>query len=167
VYALKFYALGLIGQAAVEIVTRAFYALHDTRTPVVVAAAAMVANLSLALALRPSLGHGGLALALSTASGFEAALLLILARRRLGGLEEARLAGSTVRSLAGSGALALALVVAVPALQLLLGQGTLVDRLVFVGVAIGIGALVYVGATVLLHAEEPMRVIALARRRLG
>src|SRR5262249_16210301 len=48
VYALRFYALGLIGQAVVEIVTRAFYAVHDTRTPVAVAALAMVVNLSLA-----------------------------------------------------------------------------------------------------------------------
>ena len=167
VYALRFYALGLIGQAAVEIVTRAFYALQDTRTPVAVAAIAMIANLSLALLLRPGLGHGGLALALSTASGLEAALLLLLARRRLGGLEEAQLAASTIRSLAGAAVLAFALVPVIELLQAVLGQATLLDRVVFVGVAVAIGALVYVAATYLLRAEEPTMVVGLARRRLG
>jgi putative peptidoglycan lipid II flippase len=167
VYALRFYALGLIGQAAVEIVTRAFYALHDTRTPVIVAVIAMVANLSLALLLRPSLGHGGLALALATASGVEAALLLVVARRRLGGIDDARLAASTIRSLAGAGALALVLAPVVRALQFVLGQTTLADRLVFVGVAVALGTIVYASATIMLRAEEPMRVIAMVRGRLG
>jgi putative peptidoglycan lipid II flippase len=167
VYALRFYALGLIGQAAVEIVTRAFYALQDTRTPVAVAGIAMVANLSLALLLRPGLGHGGLALALSTASGLEAALLLILARRRLGGLEESQLAASTIRSLAGAAVLAFALVPTVRVLQALLGQTTLRDRVVFVGIAVTVGAVVYLGSTYLLRSEEPTLVVKLARRRLG
>ena len=34
--ALAFYAFGLIGHSALEILARAFYALHDTRTPVTV-----------------------------------------------------------------------------------------------------------------------------------
>lgn len=167
VYALRFYALGLIGQAAVEIVTRAFYALQDTRTPVAVAAIAMVANLSLALVLRPGLGHGGLALALSTASGLEAALLLVLARRRLGGLEETRLAASTLRSLGGAAVLAFALVPVVRGLQATIGQATLVERMVFVGAAVGVGSVVYVAATYLLRAEEPTLVVGLVRRRFG
>ena len=40
-YALRFYALGLVAHAVVEIVVRVFYALHDTATPVVVGVAAM------------------------------------------------------------------------------------------------------------------------------
>jgi putative peptidoglycan lipid II flippase len=166
VYALRFYALGLIGQAAVEIVTRAFYALQDTRTPVLVALVAMVVNVALALLLRPGLGHGGLALALSTASGVEAALLLVLARRRLGGIEEPRLAASTIRSLAGAAVLAFVVAPTVGGLQRLVGQDTLFERLVFVGIAVGLGALVYVAATFLLRAEEPVEVLAMARRRL-
>jgi len=52
-------------------------------------------------------------------------------------------------------------------LQAVLGQATLLDRVVFVGVAVAIGALVYVAATYLLRAEEPTMVVGLARRRLG
>src|SRR5581483_5604096 len=99
--------------------------------------------------------------------GIEAALLLALARRRLGGLDDARLAASTIRSLAGAGALALVLAPVLRALDLALGQTTLGDRLVVVGVAVALGAIVYAGATIALRAEEPMRVIAMVRERLG
>ena len=43
-WALLWYAAGLVGHSLVEILARAFYALHDTRTPVAVGAAAMRLN---------------------------------------------------------------------------------------------------------------------------
>lgn len=92
-WALLWYAAGLVGHSVVEILARAFYALHDTRTPVVVGAAAMSLNLLFSLAFSSlfwRLGlppHGGLALANSLATALEMVGLLILMRRRLGGLE--------------------------------------------------------------------------------
>jgi putative peptidoglycan lipid II flippase len=47
-WALLWYALGLVGHAMVEVLARAFYALHDTLTPVLVGAGAMSLNISLA-----------------------------------------------------------------------------------------------------------------------
>jgi len=43
--ALMFYAPGLVAHSGIEIITRAFYAMHDTRTPVYVGVGAMLANL--------------------------------------------------------------------------------------------------------------------------
>ena len=69
-FALRFYALGLLGHAAVEIVDRVFYAFHDTWTPVRVAVVAIATNLTLSLLLmRTPLGYGGLALANAVAAG--------------------------------------------------------------------------------------------------
>ena len=48
-WALLWYAAGLVGHSVVEIVYRAFYALHDTRTPVFVGAAAMGLNVVFSL----------------------------------------------------------------------------------------------------------------------
>jgi putative peptidoglycan lipid II flippase len=164
VVALRFYAIGLLGQATVEIVTRAFYALQDTRTPVMVAATAMIANLLLALLLRPLLGHGGLALALSAASLLEAVLLVWLVRRRLHGLDEPRLVLSALRSLAGAAVLALALnLVAGPLERLVEGSGQ-VERLGIVALAVGLGASLYLVATLALRSEEPRQLLGLARR---
>ena len=91
-WALLFYAFGLVAFSIVEIVSRAFYALHDTRTPVVVGVIAMSLNLVFSLLfsdLFRRIGwapHGGLALANSVATYLEAFALLYLMRRRLGGL---------------------------------------------------------------------------------
>ncbi len=92
-WALLWYAAGLVGHSVVEILSRAFYALHDTRTPVVVGTIAMTLNIIFSFgfsALFTRIGwmpHGGLALANSLATALEGSTLFILMRRRLGGLE--------------------------------------------------------------------------------
>jgi putative peptidoglycan lipid II flippase len=85
-WALQFYALGLFAYATVEIVTRAFYALHDTLTPVLVALASMVLNIVLCLLLVGPLTHGGLALANSLATTVEMVWLLLILRGRMKGM---------------------------------------------------------------------------------
>lgn len=101
-YALQFYAIGLVAHSVVEIVVRAFYALHDTLTPVVVGVMAMALNIGLSLLWIGALGHGGLALANSTATIIEMLALLWLMRRRLGGLEESQIGASLTRTAAAA-----------------------------------------------------------------
>jgi putative peptidoglycan lipid II flippase len=93
-WALIWYAGGLLGHAVVEVLSRAFYAMHDTRTPVTTTTIAMGLNIGLSLVfmrLFSQLGwapFGGLALANSLATGLEGIALLILMRRRLHGLQD-------------------------------------------------------------------------------
>ena len=93
-WALLFYAGGLVFHSVVEIVSRAFYALHDTRTPVLVGVCAMSLNVVLSLVLSTLftrqgwMPHGGLALANSIATALEMTALLVLMRRRLNGLQD-------------------------------------------------------------------------------
>ena len=98
-YALQFYALGLLAHAIVEITVRAFYALHDTWTPVLLGVGAMLLNIGLSLWWVNGLQHGGLALANSTATTIEMGLLLWLLRRRLGGLDGAQLGRAVAKQL--------------------------------------------------------------------
>lgn len=111
-WALLWYAAGLVGHAVVEIASRAFYALKDTRTPVLVGAGAMSINVLLSLLLSrlfSQLGlapHGGLALANSIATGLEAAMLMWLLRARI---DFERLRAGLVPSAAAGGLLALTL----------------------------------------------------------
>jgi putative peptidoglycan lipid II flippase len=96
-YALQFYAMGLIAHAVVEIAVRAFYAMHDTRTPVMVGIGAMIINIGLSFWWVRGLEHGGLALANSTATTLEMVLLLWILRRRLGAFDLRQLSGSIGR----------------------------------------------------------------------
>jgi putative peptidoglycan lipid II flippase len=115
-WALLWYSAGLVGHSLVEVLARAFYALQDTRTPVAVGATAMGLNILFSIVFLQLfrqwgwLPHGGLALANSLATSLEMTGLLILMRRKLGGLEGRRV----LRSLgqAGLGALGMSLALA-------------------------------------------------------
>lgn len=160
-YALLFYALGLVGHAALEILVRAFYALHNTWTPVLVGVGAMVLNILLGIWWVQSLGFGGLALANSTATLLEAFLLLMLLRRRLGGLDGRALAASVGRTALAAAAMGAALY---PLAQWAAAQPEGVRLAVDVGALLG-GVAIFVGVSALLRAPELGQVIALARRR--
>jgi len=92
-WALLWYATGLVSHSIVEISSRAFYALHDTKTPVLIGIGAMSLNLLFSfffsrLFIRFGwMPHGGLALANSVATTLEAILLIWLMRKRLDGLD--------------------------------------------------------------------------------
>jgi putative peptidoglycan lipid II flippase len=81
-----------------EVLTRAFYAQQDTKTPVVIGAIAMGLNVVFSFTfawLFSQIGwmpHGGLALANSLATALEATALFIVMRQRLNGIEGSYLA---------------------------------------------------------------------------
>jgi len=157
-YALQFYALGLFAHSGLEIITRAFYALHDTRTPVMIGIGAMALNIALSIVLLAPLAHGGLALANSIATILEMLMLLAILRRRLGDLDVRRIALSAARVVAAS--LAMALVI-VPLVNVLATHGA-----VFVAIVGGVvGAVVYFVATIVLRSEEVVMVVERVKRR--
>jgi putative peptidoglycan lipid II flippase len=80
--ALAAYAAGLPAFVLIKVLAPAFFARHDTATPVKVAIAAMATNLTLTLVLMQFLAHVGIALATSTAGWINALTLLLLLVRR-------------------------------------------------------------------------------------
>jgi putative peptidoglycan lipid II flippase len=115
-WALLWYAAGLVGHSMLEVLTRAFYAQRDTKTPVMVGATAMGLNVVLSLAFAAVFArggwmpHGGLALANSVATALEMAGLYILMRRRLGGMDSRRIGSGLLQAAVGSVALCAAVV---------------------------------------------------------
>jgi putative peptidoglycan lipid II flippase len=81
--ALAGYAIGLPAFSCVRNLVSAYYALKDSRTPVIVASVSLMVNVALGLALMQLLAHVGLALAVSLASWANILLLAFLLRRRL------------------------------------------------------------------------------------
>lgn len=73
--ALAAYAAGIPAAVLVKVLSAAFFARHDTATPVRAAVAMTVANVGLALAMIPALGHVGIALATGIAAWLNAAWL--------------------------------------------------------------------------------------------
>lgn len=77
------YTFGLLAYGCSKLLSGAFYALHDTWTPVRLAIEAVVINIALSLALMGWLQVAGLALASSLASWLNAIRLLRAMERRL------------------------------------------------------------------------------------
>src|SRR5665213_3489415 len=80
--ALIAYAVGLPAFVLVKVLAPAFFARHDTATPVKVAIVALATNLLLTLVLMRFLAHVGVAIALSAAGWLQAVMLLVLLARR-------------------------------------------------------------------------------------
>lgn len=76
--ALIAYAVGLAGFVLVKVLAPGFFARQDMKTPVKIAAIAMVTNIILSLILVSPMRHTGLALATSLAAWVNAGLLLHL-----------------------------------------------------------------------------------------
>jgi len=95
--ALRLYAVGLAGYSAVRIASPTFYAIGESRVPAIVSGVAIAVNVSASVLLVRAIGFAGLALGTSLAAIANAALLLWLLRRRLGGLDERRLLGTLAK----------------------------------------------------------------------
>ena len=170
--ALSCYAVGLTGYAAVKILAPAFYALNDARTPMLVSMASVAINFLVAFVMTRSLhlGHRGLALSTSAVAMFNFLVLLLLIRKRIGGVQ-----GTALLRTFGKICVAAALLAAVCSssdywIRFLFGAhfGALVLNL---AVSLTLGTAVFYAACLLLRVEELENAeAAIARpllRRLG
>jgi putative peptidoglycan lipid II flippase len=157
--ALGAYALGLIGHSGVEILVRAFYALHDTRTPVLLGVLSLAINLIMSLSLIHALGVTGLALANTTAALIEMMLLIIVIRRRLGGLNDRRMAISALKTIIASVVMGLTVW---GFLNFAANTGVIIRAIG--GMIFGMG--IYFVAALILRVEELNNIIRLLTRRM-
>ncbi|HXV48750.1 MAG TPA: murein biosynthesis integral membrane protein MurJ [Candidatus Binatia bacterium] len=95
--ALAAYAVGLAGYGAIKVLSPAFYALDDARTPMLISVGSIVVNYVMNSLLVGPFGHVGLAFSTSTVALVNFLLLALLMRRRLGGLEGRRLGATVLR----------------------------------------------------------------------
>jgi putative peptidoglycan lipid II flippase len=156
-WALLWYAVGLVAHSVVEIMVRAFYAMHDTKTPVIIGILAMSLNIVFSILFTAAFSrmgwmpHGGLALANSLATMLEMVALLYMMRGRLKGLEGRRV-------MIGFGQAAIATFVM--ALVLVAWMNQMLTQpvwLVVIG-GVSLGAIVY-GVLVLVMGVKEARVM--------
>lgn len=89
-WAVVFYSVGMIGWAGRDLLTRASYAIENTKTPVIAASISITLYLALSFALIPHLDHGGLALAYSLATFVNMFIQTWWLKRQIGRLFERR-----------------------------------------------------------------------------
>jgi len=165
---LAFFAFGLTGLSCVEILTRSFYAMRDSKTPVTISIAQFILKIALSILFiqvirNISWGLGALALSTSIAGLLEAFVLLWILQQRIGELGLRELAMFTGKVLLASlvmGAVLLiirfildhTLVTTNPG-QTLGGGGTVIAVIKLL-IELGVGLFIYIRATRLLGIEE-------------
>ncbi len=152
--ALAAYSIGLAGYAAVKVLSPAFYALKDARTPMLVSLGSIVVNYLMNSMLVRRYGHVGLAMSTSIVALVNFALLLFFMRGKLGRIEGRHLSRTFGKICLASFVMAIAvwLVNWQISVQLPL-RGTLL-RLVQVPTAIGAGALSFYFLCRMLGVQE-------------
>ena len=152
-HALAAYGIGLSGYAAIKVLSPAFYALNDARTPMLISLGSIAVNYLMNSLLVGPFGHVGLACSTSAVALVNFLLLALFMRRRLGRLEGRRLGATVLRICAASLPMALtAWMVSAAAAMLPLGGFLL--HVIQVGAAIGCATLVFYFTCRLLRVEE-------------
>jgi len=164
-WGLMWYAAGLVGHCLVEVLSRAFYALHDTRTPVGVGVGAMGLNIGLSFLLSAwfrsigLFGLGGLALANSLATAIESVILILILKKRLDGLSGRWILDASWKAVLGS-VLMGAVIVAVS--NLFAGRALMT---LLIGMLAGV--MVYGVAMYLLKVPEFRQILNALKRKLA
>jgi putative peptidoglycan lipid II flippase len=170
--ALGYFALGLVAYAVVELLTRGFYALHDTATPVAISVATVLLNIGLSMALVWMLGwgHEGLALSLALTTTVEMVLMWVWLARRLPGwrLGMHGFLPSVLRSGAASALMGVALFFILPMLHALLprAEGDKIGSALIAMGGIGVGGALYLFFARMLGSEEVQAATSIFLRRL-
>jgi putative peptidoglycan lipid II flippase len=97
-----YYSFGLVFLMMQSFTVSAFYSRHNTKTPLVVAAACVVINVTANLVLVKFLAHGGLALGWSIATFCNAAALWIIIRKHEKGILQEGFVSKNMRVVAAS-----------------------------------------------------------------
>lgn len=162
--ALSYYSIGLWAFATVRIIASSFFALQDTRTPLVAAVASIAANLALGAILMRPMAHNGLALATSVASMLNLAILVVGIDAKLGGLPWERLLPSILRTIGISGLMGF-FVWAIGAIILTDSDQSVTRSAIGLTAVVAAGAAFYIGVSWLLNSRELAGVVTEIRKR--
>jgi putative peptidoglycan lipid II flippase len=153
--ALSFYAIGLAGYSALKVLTPAFYALRDSRTPMIISLCSILINYLAASSMIQlgGLRHAGLALSTSLVALFNFLALLWILRRRVYGIYGRELLSSFLKTVAASSVMGVAVFFSSHSIATWLGIGRLA-RLTDLAISIPLGLAVYYVSARLMRIPE-------------
>lgn len=167
--ALRFLAPGLIAFSMNNIVARAFYALGDTKTPMVISAACLGLNLVLGVGLIPLLKQGGMGLSNSLSATANTILLFYALKRALPKFSLYDLAGNASSVLAATIVAGISSWSATLAWERFAGHDSILLRLGAVFIPLSLASLVYMGIALWMKLPQAYELthtgLAVFRRR--
>lgn len=163
---LVFYCIGIVGYGAQQILNRGFYAVQDTKSPVLINVFVLLFNIVLSIALVEPLEYRGLALAYSLTGLLSMAVLGFFLRRKIGPYGGQALLKSALQSVAASVVMALIVYYTAAGLEQMLDVSGKLMQVVQVAAGISIGVFVYAVMAIVMKMEEARMVLRVVKRKL-
>ena len=151
--ALAFFAIGLAGYSAIKILAPAFYALNDSRTPMLISLFSILTNFFMNWMLVDVMRERGLALSTSVNALLNCSALYFIMRRRLKGIDDRKTAFALGKILFASAVMAAVCWVASSTISRFAGE-SFTARLLNVTASVTLGAGTFYLCALLLGIEE-------------
>lgn len=162
-----YFSISLFAQSIVHLLTRAFYALNDSKTPVVGSIIAIITNiiLSFLLILRYNLPVWGLGLSASVASIINAIILFLILHKKIGKFDLFNLIVPVIKMGTATVITGISLYIPMKLLDKLIFDTTRTINLIMLStIATSIGLLVYIFVSWVLELEEVALFSLLAKK---
>ena len=169
-YALTGYAVGLTGYSAIKILSPAFYALNDAKTPMIIAVVSIGVNALASyffrnLLMSYNLGHVGVALATSSVALVNFFALFLLMRKRIKGINGGEILQSFLKIAAASLVMSVVCWIAYHFLHQKFEGKRFIFQLIEAFVPIGIGGIVFFMTAKILRVSEVEKLVGGLRRK--
>ena len=165
-WALLWYVVGLVGHCVLEILVRAFFAMHDTKTPAFVSAGAMGLNIVFCILFSAGFSRigwmplGGLAFSISLSTAIETTTLFFMLRKRLKGIQGQDLAKGAGAAVLGTLAMSIVILFWLQVVK------THSPALITLG-GVAIGVIIYALVMLVLRIPEVGSLIRIVKHRLS
>ena len=179
-WALAAYSLGLAGYAAIKVLSPAFYALDDARTPMYISLASILLHVPSSFGLmqllsrvgvspeRPNgFGHAGVALATSIVATANFIALAWFMRRRIGRLNARSILTALLKIASAAAVMSVMAYASYKLLVAYVGDAGFLARLLDALVPIALGSTAFLIAAKLLRIDEVEKVYGVLRRKFG
>lgn len=164
---LAFFSLSIFAQALIYLVSRGFYALHDTKTPLIIGAISTIflVSISYIFIVFSKMGVESIAMAYSIASIFNLIVSMIFLDKKTGGFEKGKQAASLIKIFAATFFTGFALYVPIKLLdQLVFDTTKTINLLMLAGISSMAGLTLYLFLTWLFNVKEATTFILILKR---
>ena len=164
--ALIMYSIGMVAFGLRDILGKVFYALQDTKTPMINGAMAMVMNIVLNIILVKYLQLAGLALATSISAIVCIFLLFNSLKKKIGYFGQDKIIKTTIKSMVSAVIMGVITYFAYDIVSNLLGVGFVKEAMSLV-ISVGFGAITYGILVIVLKVDEINVITNMVKKKLN